>query len=173
MEDFEKAIQELNLPQRGENFRQKLYAALCNTGWKKDNQAFTCSWRAAGSLVAEYSREGENYLDYYCSGGEGKVDAEIREALAPLEWEPCEWEEAAAINFPEKRAKYLGQLAFKDWFHKRNPKSSYSQLSSPSPPYITFDLFQTGEKWTLDVNDGSVYEWDGEERGKQILPPVK
>lgn len=69
------------------------------------NAAYSCSWRYAGELVAGLRSKGEDYLDFYCSGGEGKVAPEVREAFAEIGWEPLEGEtELFSINFaaPDK-----------------------------------------------------------------------
>jgi hypothetical protein len=55
----------------------------CNCGLD-----YSCSWRYAGGLVADLREQGEDYLDFYCSGGEGRVASDVREALAKLGWEP-------------------------------------------------------------------------------------
>lgn len=55
-------------------YAQNLYAALCNTEWcKKDvvsilkEEYWSCSWRAAGGIVADMRQTGD-YIDWYCSG---------------------------------------------------------------------------------------------------------
>jgi hypothetical protein len=57
-----------------ESYAQNLYAAMCNMQWQKTevmpilkDELWTCSWRAAGGIVAELRDEGD-YLDWYCSG---------------------------------------------------------------------------------------------------------
>ena len=86
-----------------ESYAQNLYAALCNNAFQKlevmpilKDEAWTCSWRYAGSIVATIRVEGD-YLDWYCSGikgtdlnseyvGESYVTDEIREDLKRLGW---------------------------------------------------------------------------------------
>ena len=47
-------------------YRQNLYAALCNQiVTKTDGTKFTLSFRHAGGIMADQSRRGETYLDYY------------------------------------------------------------------------------------------------------------
>ena len=74
-------------------YAQKMYAALCNTKWGKQDvferlkgTAWQCSWRYAGGMVANISNRNEDYMDYYASGGEGHVDDEIREDLKTIGW---------------------------------------------------------------------------------------
>lgn len=62
--------------------------------------SFHCTWRYAGGLVANLRNKNEDYLDFYCSGGEGTVAPEIRKALESLGWEPTEGEtELLSITF--------------------------------------------------------------------------
>lgn len=94
-------------------FAQNLYAALCNTVWQyKDawyilkGRHWSCSWRHAGSIVADILGTGR-YTDFYCSGmqiyheddkpginpmelkfvPEGLVVKEVEEELARLGWQ--------------------------------------------------------------------------------------
>ena len=94
-----------------EYYAQNLYAALCNNNFQKlevvpilKEQTWSCSWRAAGGVVARLIGKGD-YLDWYCSGiqdfssdqadpkfnggryvPEGIVSDEIREDLKILGW---------------------------------------------------------------------------------------
>ena len=94
-------------------YAQNFYAALCNQAWhEKDaweilrDRTWSCSWRTAGSIVAEIRGSGD-YMDWYCSGmmtshpsdyvetlterryvSEGTVATQIREDLARLGWYP-------------------------------------------------------------------------------------
>jgi hypothetical protein len=72
---------------------QQLYAAMCNTLWfHKDNKLpWSASWRASGGIVAEMRDCGENYIDWYCSGGEGTVDPAIAVLAGKLKWTPTEY----------------------------------------------------------------------------------
>jgi hypothetical protein len=94
-------------------YAQNLYAAMCNNEFQKqdtwevltDNR-WSCSWRAAGGVVATLCEQGD-YMDWYCSGmggfadnqtdpasyyeetgyvKEGKVTDEIRADLLRLGW---------------------------------------------------------------------------------------
>lgn len=57
------------------SYAQNLYAALCNTDWQTlelwsilKDEVWNCSWRAAGSIVADIRDCGEKYTAWYCSG---------------------------------------------------------------------------------------------------------
>jgi hypothetical protein len=73
---------------RSELFATVLYSALCNTTWlhKATGTPWHCSWRSAGGLVADLRCEG-NYLDWYCSMGEGLVDEQVLDEIGALGWE--------------------------------------------------------------------------------------
>ena len=103
-----------------DDYAQNVYAACCNMRWQAldvipilKDQYWSCSWRAAGSLVARLVGKGD-YMDWYCSGmggiggyendeefeekmgkrkyvPEGTVTDEIREDFAKLGWIPSEW----------------------------------------------------------------------------------
>jgi hypothetical protein len=66
-------------------FSNKLYSSLCNLVWYDyvNDYLITYSWRAAGGFVAEIRNNllgtNDNYMDFYCSGGEGIVDDQIEE----------------------------------------------------------------------------------------------
>lgn len=81
-------------------FAVKVYGALCNVDWyhktypsPPNPNSVGCSWRFAGGFVAQVRGiAGEDYMDYYCSGGEGVVDGEIEEILGQHGWIPIELE---------------------------------------------------------------------------------
>lgn len=59
------------------DYSQNLYAALCNNEFQKldlvqvlTDKKWSCSWRAAGGIVANIREKGD-YLDWYCSGMSG------------------------------------------------------------------------------------------------------
>lgn len=100
-------------------YAQNVYAALCNMRWQPaevmpilTDQYWSCSWRSAGGIVADF-RNGfedvnEDYMSWYCSGigdglgngdadrtrgyvPEGTVTDEIRADFASLGWAPSAW----------------------------------------------------------------------------------
>ena len=82
------------------SYAKKLYAALCNNRWQKQDvmplladQYWSVSWRTAGAVVADLRNKDEGYLDFYCSGNEGVVDPEIEYDLGRLDWKVVPWED--------------------------------------------------------------------------------
>lgn len=63
----------------------KVYESLCNVVWYDyiEDKVISYSWRGAGGYIAELRnalyRAGEDYMNYYCSGSEGKVLTLIEE----------------------------------------------------------------------------------------------
>jgi len=78
---------------RSELFATLLYGALCNTVWrhKATGTPWRCSWRHAGGVVAGLRCSGD-YLDWYCSKGEGLVDVQVLAEFSVLGWELAEAE---------------------------------------------------------------------------------
>ena len=75
-----------------DEYAQHLYATLCNNEfispdvWEiLKNKTWSCSWRYAGGIVADIRKEGD-YLNWYCSGGEGDIFPEIEEDLNQIGW---------------------------------------------------------------------------------------
>lgn len=73
---------------RSELFATLLYGALCNTVWrhKATGILWSCSWRYAGGVVANLRCQGD-YMDWYCSDGEGLVDEQVLVEIETLGWE--------------------------------------------------------------------------------------
>jgi hypothetical protein len=67
-------------------FAEDLYRALCNTSWFRNGKEWDCTWRMAGGIVADLRDRGEEYIDFYCSGGEGNVTTEVAAEFAQLGW---------------------------------------------------------------------------------------
>lgn len=103
-------------------YAQNLYASWCNMQWcKRDTwpilkeEYWGASWRSAGGIVAELRNQGEDYMDYYCSGmrgglsfdgkdddeyfektgyqSEGVVSEEILNDLDKLGWFPVPYDD--------------------------------------------------------------------------------
>jgi hypothetical protein len=89
-----------------ETYAQNLYAAMCNNVFQPNqvwprlkDEYWSCSWRAAGGIVADLRGQGD-YMDWYCSGifGAGEADShqgymsestvtdEIRQDLFAIGW---------------------------------------------------------------------------------------
>lgn len=92
--------------QASDIYAQNLYAALCNNEFEHNtvigrlrNDRWSCSWRFAGSIIADIKGHGD-YLDYYCTGlqpigqdhrtdefvSEGVVSQEVRDDLYNMGW---------------------------------------------------------------------------------------
>ena len=84
---------------KNDNYAQHLYATLCNNNFFKGlmTEAWHCSWRYAGGIVADLRGEGD-YIDWYLSGmrfdgddsvellGEGTICEEVRADLLTIGW---------------------------------------------------------------------------------------
>jgi hypothetical protein len=132
MKDLEQDIwrddEILNKIRTRDDYAQNLYAAFCNMRWcprellpalRQDNKKdlWSCSWRSAGGLVADWQGKGGDYIDWYCTGmggenaeyegeetneqwlirtkyvPEGTVTEEIEKDLNRLGWFPVPWED--------------------------------------------------------------------------------
>jgi len=70
------------------HYAVNLYRAMCNNAFTcaGKKEPWSCTWRYAGELVAELRDQGEDYMDFYCSGNESYVDEEIANDLKDLGW---------------------------------------------------------------------------------------
>ena len=69
------------------SYAMALYGTLCNnTFLKEGKEPWHGSWRYVGGLVSELVTGQNDYLEYYASGNEGKVDPEVQEDLLKLGW---------------------------------------------------------------------------------------
>ena len=98
-DDLKNSIAICNKVLSDKHYAADLYRALCNIQWRKlevmpllRNERWSCSWRYAGGIVADICQEGD-YMDWYCTGGEGTVSEEIQRDLVKLGWEMVEWPE--------------------------------------------------------------------------------
>lgn len=80
-------------------FALEVYRALCNNKFidMQDADAddtkdyWSCTWRYAGGIVASLRAAHdpsivEDYLDWYCSGGEGDVSDRVRDTFLSMGW---------------------------------------------------------------------------------------
>jgi hypothetical protein len=95
-----------------EEFAKDVYRALCNMRWRMKRTPFkySCSWRYAGGLIAQLREQGEDYIDFYCSGNEGIVAPNVKEIFYNLGWIPSPWPKDRAITL---RVMHI----LKDWFN--------------------------------------------------------
>jgi hypothetical protein len=74
-------------------YAQHLYAALCNNQYQRrelwpvlSGHTWGCSWRYAGSVVAQLQGNG-SYIDWYCSGmGRRVMDADAEASVFDQSW---------------------------------------------------------------------------------------
>jgi hypothetical protein len=121
-EDMKNAAWFVEKVKNSKSYAQNLYCAMCNMQWQKaevmpilKDELWSASWRSSGGIVADLRNQGEDYLDYYCSGikggmsydpndddeyfekkgyvSEGDVTDEIREDLAKLGWRPVPYDD--------------------------------------------------------------------------------
>jgi hypothetical protein len=116
----------LNKIRTRDDYAQNIYAAFCNMRWcpreffpalRQDpkQDLWSCSWRSAGGLVADWQGKGGDYMDWYCSGmgglnqeygdketnedwqkrtkfvPEGVITGEVEKDLNRLGWFPVPW----------------------------------------------------------------------------------
>lgn len=69
-------------------FAVELYGALCNAAWRHDDGTEWPggTWRYVADVVAHLRGRGEEYVDFYCSGGEGAITNRVAEAMAAIGW---------------------------------------------------------------------------------------
>jgi hypothetical protein len=67
------------------NYCVRFYQTFCNNELHKGTFSTGYSWRATGGLIADLIGQGD-YMDWYCSGGEGLVDEEVEADLAAMGW---------------------------------------------------------------------------------------
>jgi hypothetical protein len=87
--DLEHDIKALADRARGDRgFAVELYGALCNASWRHDDGTDWPggTWRAVAGVVADLRGRGEDYLDLYCSGGEGEITGRVAAAMDALGW---------------------------------------------------------------------------------------
>ena len=67
---------------------ESLYASLCNQEYvhKKTGYTFFPSWRVAGGIVADIRDLGEDYIAFYCSGGENGVYKSAYKLIKKCGW---------------------------------------------------------------------------------------
>jgi hypothetical protein len=118
--DLRSSKELCNKVKQSDNYAQNLYAAMCNMTWQSrefwqemKGEAWSCSWRHAGGIVADMQEKGD-YIDWYCSGignsedgyglsgdkpeqgayvPEGVITDEIELDLNRLGWRPIPWED--------------------------------------------------------------------------------
>lgn len=95
-ESFENHLKSIQTSLQDLNFATDVYRALCNMQWKRSgtsDEIYSCTWRYAGGLIAKIRDKGENYMDFYCSGGEGTVTEVVEKLFNSWGWEKYPYEE--------------------------------------------------------------------------------
>jgi hypothetical protein len=102
------------------DFAGELYAGLCNADWTHDDATeWSGSWRSAAGVVAQLRGRGEDYLDFYCAGGEGEITDRVADALAHLGWHGVgHGASLRRIDFSTGEVKVLG--ADGEWVTERS-----------------------------------------------------
>lgn len=71
----------------GEDLRQEWWSALANITWYHDDGAtFDASFRSAGTVIANISEDGSDYMDYYCQSEAEIVSDRIASGMALKGW---------------------------------------------------------------------------------------
>jgi hypothetical protein len=92
VEDIYRDDEVLNKIRTRDDYAQNLYAAWCNMQWcpkelwptlrqDPDKDLWTASWRGAGSIIAQFRKQGD-YMDWYCSGMGGVATYDLEEGDA-------------------------------------------------------------------------------------------
>ena len=102
------------------DFAGELYAGLCNADWTHDDGTeWSGSWRYAAGVVAHLRGRGEDYLDFYCAGGEGEITDRVADALAHLGWHGVgHGASLRLIDFSTGEVKVLGDDG--EWVTERS-----------------------------------------------------
>lgn len=78
----------------------RFYGTLCNNELMYGDYITGYSWRATGGLIADILGEGD-YMNWYCSGGEGHIDDEVQDDLNAIGWH--------VVPYQEERDTYTQQ----------------------------------------------------------------
>lgn len=88
-EDFESVLEHVfgDRVRADDKFASDLWCALSNVSWyhPPSKQEYSCTFRAAGGLVAQIRGSG-TYMDWYLSGDDGVVSPEIALVLGEEGW---------------------------------------------------------------------------------------
>lgn len=170
-QNFRQALRVLNLPEKSVKYREKLYSALCNLGWKNADgtQAITFSFRAAGGEVAGLTDQGEDYLDYYCSGQEGCLAEDIEQDLNQQGWYVCSFDEALAIQAPEEKKLWLIKYRTPILLKQQNKKILFERSKGKTEFIIAIEGEEQDQTLEVEIDLNS-----GESKNPSVkLPPIK
>jgi len=148
--NFEKEIQVLSHKMEDNNYAVAFYRALCNMRWKKlgTDYIYSCSWIDAGGLVASMRYKGEDYLHFYCSGGEGKIRKDIEEDLNNLEYIPVPYDEIIENNKEDLVMPYIEEKDRK----KFDAALEHAAKNVFKKGELTYCIYKLGVEVMKDLN---------------------
>lgn len=79
----------------------RFYGTLCNNELMYGDYITGYSWRATGGLIADILGEGD-YMNWYCSGGEGHIDDEVQDDLLAIGWHVVPYKEERDTYTPQR-----------------------------------------------------------------------
>ena len=113
-----------------------LYGALCNMQWcNREGVIYSCTWRYAGGLVAELRCVGEDYMAFYCSGGEGAIDTAVQTMLGDLGWAPLPYCDEAWGHSGGRTAQHWNNQAMDALAH-----AVFEELVAEGEEECTWDM---------------------------------
>jgi hypothetical protein len=87
--DIMRSVDFLDKIENNQRFATEVYRTLCNNKFfnEERNVIWTGSWRYVGGFVSGISNPGSSdYMDFYCSGNEGRLNEEVVGMLKELGW---------------------------------------------------------------------------------------
>ena len=93
--DIMRSSKFLDKIENNEEFATEVYRTLCNNKFfhEERNMVWTGSWRYVGGFVSSISNPGSSdYMDFYCSGDEGRLNEEVMSNLKELGWVQVDYE---------------------------------------------------------------------------------
>ena len=87
--DIMRSTDFLDRIENNEEFATEVYRTLCNNKFfhEKRNTVWTGSWRYVGGFVSSISDPGSSdYMNFYCSGNEGRLNEEVVDMLKEIGW---------------------------------------------------------------------------------------
>lgn len=104
---FVEMLQGIELLRADKDFATRVYESMCNLSWRQGSatipqRGFSVSWRGAAAIVAEIRGEMEGdplgYCNFYCSGNEGTIHADVEALFNHLGWFVCSMELATKLE---------------------------------------------------------------------------
>lgn len=92
LRDIQDSFMIKNKMRSSRDYCVRFYGTLCNNELMHGDYLTSYSWRATGGLIADILGEGD-YMNWYCSGGEGHIDDEIQDDLLEMGWHVVPYQE--------------------------------------------------------------------------------